>query len=83
MGGNLPFRSDWMMENPDVAVDELENAGEICPTKSCQAGDPMGAKLVVPVQPAGETKDGVKTRTGDGLGTGDGQVDRWIGGGGP
>ena len=52
-----------------MAVDKVENAGEICPTISCQAGDPMGAKLVVAVKPAGETKDGVKTRRGSGLGT--------------
>ena len=71
------------MENPDVAVDEVEKVGEICPTMFCQVVDPMGAKSVVAVKPAGETKDGVKTGRGSGLGTGEGQVDRWIGGGGP
>ena len=83
MGGNLPSKPGRTMENPDVAVDELEKVGEICPTMFCQVGDPMGAKSVVAVKPAGETKDGVKTGRGSGLGTGEGRVDRWIGGGGP
>ena len=83
MGGNLPSRPGQMTENPDIAVDEVENAGEICPTKFCQAGDPMGARSVVPMKPARETKEGVKTRKGSRLGTGEGQVDRRIGGGGP
>ena len=83
MGGNLPSKPGRMMENPDVAIDEAENAREICPTIFCQVGDPMGAKSVVVVKPAGETKDGVKTGRGSGLRTGEGRVDRWIGGGGP
>ena len=61
MGGNLPSKPGQTMENPDVAVDEAEKVGEICPTIFCQARDPMGAKSVVAVKPAGETKDGVKT----------------------
>ena len=60
------------MENPDVAMDEVENAGKTCPTKFCQVRDPIGAKSVVAVKPAGETKDGVKTGRGSGLGTGEG-----------
>ena len=46
-------------------------------------GEPIGARSVVPVKPAGETKDGVKTGRGSGLGIREGRVDRWIGGGGP
>ena len=72
-----------MIEKPKVAVDEIEEVGENCPTKCCQAGDPIGARSVVPVKPVGETKDRVKTGSGSGLGTGDGRVDRRIGGGGP
>ena len=53
-------------------MDEIEEAGENCPTKCCQVGEPIGARSVVPVKPAGETKDGVKTGRGTGLGTGDG-----------
>ena len=71
------------MENPDVAVDEVEKVGEICPTMFCQVGDPMGAKSVVAVKPAGGTKDGVNTGSGSRLGTGDDRVNRWMGGGGP
>ena len=65
-----------------MAIDEVENAGGNCLTKSCQAGDPMGARFVMPMKPTGETKDGVKTGRGTGLGTGDGQVDQWLGGDG-
>ena len=83
MGGNLPSKPGRMMGNPNVAIDEVEKAREICPTIFCQVRDPMGAKSVVAVKPAGETKDGVKTGRGSGLGTGEGRVDRWIGGGGP
>ena len=72
-----------MIKKPEVAVDEIEDAGENLPTKCCQVGEPIGARSVVLVKPAGETKDGVKTGRGSGLGTGDGRVDRWIGGGGP
>ena len=57
-----------------MAVDEAENAREICPTKFCQARDPTGARSVVPVKPARETKDGGKTGSGSGLGTGEGHV---------
>ena len=83
MGGNLPSKPGRTMENPDVAVDEAENAGEICPTEFGQAKDPIGAKSVVAVKPAREIKDVVKTGRGSGLGTGDGRVDWWTGGGGP
>ena len=72
-----------MIEKPEVAVDEIEDAREIRPTKCCQMGEPIGAKSVTPVKPAGETKDGAKTGSGSGLGSGEGRVDRWIGGGGP
>ena len=65
-----------MIKNPEVAVDEIEDAGENRPTKCCQVGEPIGAKSVTPVNPAGETKDGVKTGSGSGLGTGDGRVNR-------
>ena len=83
MGGNLPSKPGQTMENPDVAVDEVEKAGETCPTISCQAGDPMGAKSMEAVKPARETKDGVKTGRGSGLGSREGRVNWWIGGGGP
>ena len=76
MGGILPISPGRVIENPEVAVDEIEDAGENRPTKCCQVGEPTGAKSIVPVKPAGETKEGVRTGRGSGLGTGDGRVDR-------
>ena len=76
MGGIPPISPGRVIENPEVAVDEIEDAGENRPTKCCQVGEPIGAKSVTPVKPAGETKERVKTGRGFGLGTGDGRVDQ-------
>ena len=76
IGGILPPKLGYMIENPEVAVDEVENAREICPIRFCHSVDPIGARSVVAVKPAGKTKDGVKTGRGYRLGTREGQV-KW------
>ena len=75
IGGILPITLGCTIENPEVAVDEAENAGEICGIRFCHSVDPIGARSVAAVKPAGEAKDGVKTGRGSRLGTGEGRVE--------
>ena len=45
-------------------MDKAESAREICPTRLCQARDPMTAKSVEAVKPDRESEDRVKTGRG-------------------